>query len=310
MKKFAIIFAAVAMFAVACQKTEKESSVKMVPVSFTASALDTKTSLDGVHVEWTAGDVILIGKMESIANGSVSIGTNVFELTAQSSGASTSFSGELPADLVESGKGFAVYCVPGLYQVYVANNNASGKRCSPRWASASTQTGVCNGVSTDTMMLYAYTNDGDGSAGTCTDIDFVNKTINFHPGFALIKVGVAGSGIKKITLSTAETATTKNNALGGGTMNFNIKSGQWSLVDASTALQTLDLVPEAGLATFAPGDYYFAIPACRTADNSITGLTITYTKSDDSSVSKTSENVLQALSGKIYRTGIDETKCN
>ncbi len=310
MRKIAIICAAVVLLAVACQKTEKDYSVRMVPVTFTASALDTKTSLDGVHVEWTAGDVILVGKMESIANGSVSIGTNVFELTAQSSGASSVFSGELPAELIEGGTGFALYCVPGLYQVYVANNGSSGKRCSPRWSSPETQTGVCNGVASNTLMLYAYTNDGDGSDGTSSDIDFAGKTINFHPGFALIKVGVVGSNIKKINLSTAEAATTKNNIMGGSTMNFNIKSGQWSLVSATGALQSLDLLPETGLATFAPGNYYFAIPACRTADNSITGLTITYTKSDDTTVSKTAESVLKAMSGKIYNTGIDETKCN
>ena len=61
---------------------------------------------------------------------------------------------------------------------------------------------------------------------------------------------------------------------------------------------------------------YFAIPAPNgsiegqtTPATTVASLKISYTKTDDSIVSKTSANTLSRLAGKIYKTGIDETQC-
>ena len=308
MKKIALICATAVMFAVACQKTDKESYVKMVPVTFEANFPDTKATLDGVNVVWQAGDEILMGPMANIAVDAVVIGTNadanVFKLTTTGSGASATFTGYLPEELTTTG--YALYGVPGLYQLYFKT-----PRISPRWVSATTQTGIKDGVAANSIMLFAFTNGTDRS-----DIDFAGGKIHFHIGSALIKVGVVGTDIKKITLSTSAASHTSNNFLGGTRMNYNLQSGGCSIIAAGDAIQSIDLVPTG--ATFDPGNYYFAIPApsnsiegySSTTATTIADLKISYTKTDDSVVSKTSANTLSRLAGKIYKTGIDETKCN
>ena len=311
MKKIiiSVICAAGAFILASCnQKIEEPTpAVKMVPVSFEASFPETKATLDGVNVVWQSGDEILLGPMSGIGIGAVVIGTNaeanVFKLTTTGSGASATFTGYLPDDLTSTG--YALYGVPGLYQLYYAS-----QRISPRWVSETTQTGIKDGVAANTIMMFAFSNGDDRS-----DIDFAGGKIHFHIGSALIKVGVVGTNIKKITLSTSAATHTSNNFLGGNTMNYNIRTGGCSIVNKNDAIQSIDLVPEG--ATFEPGNYYFAIPAPNrtiegqsVAATTIASLKISYTKTDDSVVSKTSANTLSREAGKIYKTGIDDKKCD
>ncbi len=309
MKKIVIItmaLAAAAALFLSCEKQESAPApVKLVPVSFEVSSSDlTRAGLDGLSVSWSAGDVIYVGPMASIANGSVVIGTNgtpgvnVYELTADASGTSVSFSGYLPEDLTTTG--YALYGTPGLYQIYFKTD-----RISPRWdnTSSCTQTGVKDGVSSGVLMMYAFTN-----GSTNSDIDFSTRHIHFHLGSALLKVGVVGSDIKKITLSTSAAATTSANFLGGTCMNYNTKTGGYSLVTTSGAIQSIDLVPSGS--TFVPGNYYFAIPAPNGSTGSIASLKISYTKTDDSVLSVTSENTLMHTAGHIYDSHVNETLCS
>lgn len=306
MKKIVILTSAfiAAVSFLSCEKQETAPApVKLVPVTFEVSSSElTRAGLDGLNVSWTAGDVIYVGPMASVANGSVVIGTNgtpgvnVYELTASSSGTRVSFTGYLPEELTSTG--YALYGTPGLYQVYYKS-----QRISPRWSSSNTQTGVKDGVAAGALMMYAFTNGVD-----CDDIDFEGREMHFHLGSALLKVGVVGSDIKKITLSTSEAVSTSANFLGGAHMNYNIRTGGYSLVDTVGAIQSIDLVPEG--ATFAPGNYYFAIPAPNGSNGSIASLKISYTKSDDSVVSVTSENTLTPTASKIYNSHVDDTLCS
>lgn len=312
MKKIiiSVICAACAFMLASCEQQLEVSvtpAVKMVPVSFEASFPDTKATLDGVNVVWQSGDEILVGPMAGIAVDAVVIGTdaeaNVYKLKTTGSGASATFTGYLPDDLTSTG--YALYGVPGLYQLYYKS-----PRISPRWISETTQTGIKDGVAANTIMMFAFSNNVDRS-----DIDFASGKIHFHIGSALIKVGVVGTNIKKITLSTSAATHTSNNFLGGTRMNYNLQTGGCSIVAAGDAIQSIDLVPEG--ATFEPGNYYFAIPAPNrtiegqsVAATTVASLKISYTKTDDSVVSKTSANTLSREAGKIYKTGIDETKCD
>ncbi|MBP5721764.1 MAG: hypothetical protein J6W82_11990, partial [Bacteroidales bacterium] len=231
-----------------------------------------------------------------------------FKLTTTGSGASAIFTGYLPETLTSTG--YALYGVPGLYQIYF-----TGARISPRWVSETTQTGIKDGVAANAIMMFAFTN-GSGRS----DIDFAGGKIHFHIGSALIKIGIVNNDIKKVTLSTSATKNTSNNFLGGTRMNYNLQTGGCSIIAAGDAIQSIDLVPEG--ATFEPGNYYFAIPAPNssiegyiwngetgTGPTTIASLKISYTKTDDSVVSNTSANTLSRQAGKIYKTGIDETKC-
>lgn len=306
MKKIVILASALiaAVSFLSCEKQEAAPApVKLVPVTFEASTDQVRAGLDGLNVSWTAGDVIYVGPMATVSSGSVVIGTegtagvNVYELTAASSGTRVSFTGYLPESLTSTG--YALYGTPNLYQIYYKS-----LRISPRWSSADTQTGVKDGVAAGTLMMYAFTNGDD-----CADIDFGGREIHFHLGSALLKVGVVGSDIKKITLSTSAAVSTSANFLGGLHMNYNIRTGGYSLVDTTGAIQSIDLVPD-GLSAFVPGNYYFTLPAPNGSTGSIAGLKISYTKSDDSVVSVTSENTLTPTAGKIYNSHVDDTLCS
>lgn len=311
MKKIiiSVICAAGAFILASCnQKIEEPTpAVKMVPVSFKASFPDTKATLDGVNVVWQAGDEILLGPMAGIAVDGVVIGTNaeanVYKLKTTGSGASANFTGYLPETLTTTG--YALYGVPGLYQLYYKSS-----RISPRWKSETTQTGIKDGVAANTIMMFAFSN-GSGRS----DIDFAGGTIHFHIGSALIKVGIVGNDIKKVTLSTSAPTHTSNNFLGGTRMNYNLQTGGCSIIAAGDAIQSIDLVPVG--ATFEPGNYYFAIPApnCSIEGQSVDATTveslkISYTKTDDSVWSKTASNPLSRQAGKIYKTGINEKECD
>ena len=293
-----------------CGKNETvdKPSVKMVPVSFQAILPDTRATLDGLNVSWTAGDIIYITKNASVSEADFSVypaeKANVYPLTAQANGTSVTFTGYLPEDLNETG--CAVYGVPGLYQFYKSSN-----RINPRWVSQDTQIGIKGGVAPNTIMMFAYTNGVDR-----WDIDFTGEAMHFRLGCALVKVGVNGSDIKKITLSTTQTAAPSKNYLGATLININLQTGSYGLVSGGDYLNSINLVPN-GTEAFESGDYFFAIPAPNLTTGAgktptplaLENLKISYTKTDNSVVSKTSEKTLNAVAGKIYKTGIDETKC-
>lgn len=299
MKKIIITILCIASaFMLASCDQQLEISVtpeqNLVQKTFTVDTDLTKAELDGLNVVWSPGDKIKIAALAT--QGSPNKGktegdmTELYYFTTTYGGAQAVFTGSLPDGWVT---GTALFCHE------VVNLRYASSALSARMNIPYEQTGVKNGISPDVLFLYAYT---DGS--TSSDIDFVGEKIHFKIGCCLIKVSVVGSDIKQISLSAEE-------YLASERFNFNLKSGNCSTLGATYGddFKTLVMTPAGGLATFEPGDYYFSVVTKNGATRDITGLKVSYTKSDDTVWSITSDNTLSSTAGKIYRTGIDETKC-
>ena len=292
---------------VSCNSVETEGlpSVKMVPKTFTATELLSKTELDGLKVRWTAGDVIKIAGAASIGDAATGsqealISDNqLFPFTTAEGGDNAVFTGELPESFGPSG--IALYS-PDLVQIYYkASSTPSSRRFSPRMIVPNVQTGIKGGVASNTLFLYA------GKSYDLNDIDFENGKISFRFGCALIRVSVAGNDVKQIVLSADQ-------FLASTRLNYNILSGACSVLGEAyngITYNSISLVPEIGRSTFEPGDYYFSVITNSNADNKrdLSGLKVSYVKKDDSIWSKTSPNTLHSFAGKVYDFHIDETGC-
>lgn len=266
----------------------------MVEKTFTVSADITKAELDGLNVVWSPGDVIKIAPLViqgDAKTGNEAMMTQLYPFTTTSGGAQATFTGYLPDTPWTTG--VAIFG-PELVHLRYASSVLSARMNVPN-----EQTGVKNGISPNVLFLYAYT-DGD----TRNDIDFTNEKMHFKIGNALIKVSVVGNEIKQINLSA-------NEYLASSRFNFNLMTGNCSTLGASYGpdYNTIFMTPPGGRSTFEPGDYYFSVVTKNGATRDLTGLKVAYIKTDDTTVSKTSGNTLSSTAGKIYRTGIDETKC-
>lgn len=299
MKKIIItvICAACAFMLASCEQMEVSITpeVKMVERTFTVDSDLTKAELDGLNVVWSPGDVIKIAPLETQGNastGSEAIMEHLYYFTTTSGGAEATFTGSLPDTPWTTG---AALFGPDLVHLRYSSSVLSARMIVP-----DEQTGVKNGISRDVLFLYAYT-DGD----TRNDIDFTNERMHFKIGNALVKVSVAGDDIKQISLSA-------NEYLASERFNFNLKTGNCSTLGKTYGedYKTITMTPPGGRSTFEPGDYYFSVVTKNGDTRDITGLKVSYTKSDDSIVSKTSANTLPSTAGKIFKTGIDETKCD
>lgn len=277
----------------------------MIPQSFTAGEILSKTELDGLSVRWTAGDVIMLAKSETIgdpASGSqaamISNG-QLFPFTTTEGGNNAVFTGELPEDFGSSG--VALYS-PDLVQIlFKASSTPSSRRFSPRMIVPNIQTGVKGGVASNTLFLYACT------CYNLNDIDFEKRIISFRHGCALIKVSVSGNDIERIELSADQ-------FLASTRLNYNVLSGACSVLGEAyngVTYKSVSLIPEAGLSTFEPGDYYFSIITNSDDGNKrdLSGLKVTYYKKGGAIFSKTSPNTLHSLAGKVYDFHIDENGC-
>lgn len=266
-----------------CQKTsEAVSSEKMVDVKIVVGVEQTKGSIDGAHFSFSAGDQIGIAANVKSAK--------IYPLTTTEGGANAVFEGEIPASLLENGRA----CYP-YNDKAVCSSVANFQLNTPSLE----QVGVKGSVAKENSVTMC---------ATYTDITEGLTFVQFN---ALFKVSVAGNGIKAIKVETTTTNATDAKLQGSLALpsdkkaNYSTTSGVSS---TSNGEKYVTLVPSG--ATFEPGDYYIAILATQVNERKLTDLTVTYTKSDDTTVSRHSDNDLTIVPGHIYNLNIDETKCN
>lgn len=272
-------FAAMVLGVVSCHKEASLPTEKLVYVRVEASTPDdTKTSLDGLRVDFNPGDVIGVAER--------STGATIYPLTTVSGGHKAVFEGYLPEGFT---KGRAVYPYTGEEKCSSADNFHV---TTPHGV----QTGVPGGIA-------------DGGSTMWARFDNISDGMLFHHANALLRLDVAGSSVAGITISTGAPANdTKLQGflaiVDGRAANLSTASGVSSISKSDGGLREISLVPESEL--FTPGTYYVPILATAVNERVLGGLAVTYTMADGTTYSKQSDRQFKVEQGKIYNLNLDE----
>lgn len=241
MKKTFVISMAI-LSAMACSKdnatTQTVKEHRLVPMTFTAEVDDFgKATIEGLKTYWEAGDEISVSKTDATKRI-----TDAPVLTAQTAGATTTFTGNAPEGL---SKYIAVYPASSV-TCWNDGAKSSTKDCAyvnlkkvQEAQLISTVDGVDNYM--DPAVMYLC-----GTAGT--DLKFTFK----HP-FAYIKFTIPQNMTKKIKTITV----TANKTITGSTITLNWKSTYWELgIQGTTKTAVIKNADESPLK---PGNYYLAV---------------------------------------------------
>lgn len=273
--------------AASCQKENASVSApetKMVTVSFVANADDgAKASVDGLKMQWSAGDVIGIAEATK--------GSTIYPFVTEQGGASAVFTGQLPEDF-KAGK--AIY--PFIADVTV---NSSADNFQVVGTPSNNQVAVLNNIPVGQNNMWARFDDIAAGA------------ITFHHASAFMKVNVKGSDIASIKLETKSTDAKDEKLKGALTLpadakaNVSTKNGVSS---SSSGVKNVTLKSSDGSA-LASGSYYVTILATDVNERVLTDLTITYTKTDGSKYSRSTANSIIIVPGTVYALPGTEEDC-
>ncbi len=278
MKKILYTFLAAAFALVACDKAvvpSQDMDKAMIQKSFTVVSPETKTALDGVHVNWSADD-----KINVIAKTTGNQYT--FSIESGMGNSSAVFTGSIAAADAQETTFYAVY--PDV-NATVSNDvitfpgSASGEH--RKYYNSGTKVKAVAGGFDSTFAPMVAKSDASG-------------VFSFNLGFALFKFKVAEPDVKSIKFevdgNTRLDGRPSINALTG--VNTNVESAQ----------KVLTIEPESGV--FATGTVYY-LPFLTKGGQKMGNLTITYTKEDNSSQSITTESKKNEIpaTGVIYDLG-------
>ena len=278
MKKILYTFLAAAFALVACDKAvvpSQDMDKAMIQKSFTVVSPDTKTALDGVHVNWSADD-----KINVIAKTTGNQYT--FSIESGMGNSSAVFTGSIAAADAQETTFYAVY--PDVNatvsnDVITFQGSASGEH--RKYYNSGTKVKAVAGGFDSTFAPMVAKSDASG-------------VFSFNLGFALFKFKVAEPDVKSIKFevdgNTRLDGRPSINALTG--VNTNVESAQ----------KVLTIEPESGV--FATGTVYY-LPFLTKGGQKMGNLTITYTKEDNSSQSITTESKKNEIpaTGVIYDLG-------
>ena len=296
----------------ACNKIEEEAAennepsnvVKLVPMTFSASysygGVDddeaTKTILDGLSIKWKAGDrVAVFDDVDS---------STPHEFTANSDGATTSFTGSVNAGAV---KFFAVY-------PYSAAQNCNENSFNEKETDfegylnvniPSVQRPVAGSFDPDAAVMVAYS-------------DAISKKFSFKVPFALAKFKVDYDNVYSVSFTSDKRMT--------GSLKTNMKAdGNIGLADGDLDKYTTLTIKNADNSPFIKGESYYAVMRYRTGKNkypifkaTIGNLECLYAEkeaSDSVGMARASINNLGTFTGmtftsnryKAYMDGFDVT---
>lgn len=269
---------------------------KLVMISFEASCSedrmqgDTRVSLNGLKFEWNKGDEIGVAENKT--------GGIIYKFTAQNGGGKAVFTGAAPEGF-KAGKAF--------YPYSAVMSSSSGNNFRIHGIPSSIQKTSNGGICRSSLPLV-------------TQFDDIYAGLTFHHLSAFLKVSVKGSDVREIKFHTDGLYPTgngmpENDLKCHGALSIpeysyvNIGCGSRVFNCAYRGEGYVILRPETG-ETFEPGEYLAVIPATDSKDpRTLKNLTVTYTKTDGTSWSTSSQKERKIMQGVIYSLPVDETLC-
>ncbi len=274
------------MAAMSCQKENNidnpGAEPELVPMTFSAMQVpdgvddsDTKATLEGLAIHWTAGDKIAV--FDNVNP------STPHEFIAASTGESTSFSGNVSAGAT---KFFAVYpysaadnCDMTEFQSgdysYVGSMNVN---------IPTEQNAVAGSFDPSAAVLAAYTDDNA-------------KAFSFRIPFALAKFTVAYDDVKSVTFSSGKNMT--------GSLKINMRdNGNIGTQDGDgTKVKNLTLANADG-SSLTPGATYYVVLRYRTgASNAYTDFTVNISRGGGKSGSATASANVEIARNNIKNFG-------
>ena len=277
MKKLVYAFFAAALALVACNKvdTPVQEAEPMIQKTFTVVSPETKTALDGLHVNWSTDDKInVIAKTTG----------NQYTFSIQSGADSQTavFAGEIAvADASET----IFYAVYPDVNVAVSGDNLVFQSSASGEHRAYFKSGT---------KAKAIANGFDPSFAPMVAVSDASGVFSFKLGFSMFKFKVNEPDVKTIKFEVS------GNTRLDGRPTLNPATG--ANVNVESAQKALTIEPASG--TFATGTVYY-LPFLTKVNQKVGNLTITYTKEDASSQSITTSSKANDIpvTGKIYDLG-------
>lgn len=267
MKKTMIILLAAVATVFSCQKvSENEVPATQEKMTFTVSAPETKTTLDGVHVKWAAGDRIRVmgytdadnkGEATFVLKSGANTSTAVFEIEeGQSLGSYTNY--------------YAIYPATAVVNL---SDLSSGKITVSSSLGLDNQTPVENGFDPTKAVMTAKYEGGK---------------LVFRHGVAFIRIKIAMDGITGFKFEHTGSANCNKPSYDAGT---------GAPTDYASGIKSVTAT-----GTFVNGSYYY-FPVIARPTNPGT-ITLTFTKAgSDASCSTTSLSSKRWVQGEIYDLG-------
>ena len=269
MKKIALLFAALAALAVSCQKASvtDESPVKGIEKTFLVSAPETRTTLDGLSVKWAADDEINVIAAKT---------GNQYTFTLSEGKGTTSgtFTGTLDAEDAAETSFYAVYPNIAIRKASLANDLLDADE-----SLGAVQTAVKGGFDPHFALMTAIVG-ADGQ-------------ITFRHGVAYFKITIGNEDVVSVNLKTSNTRFQ-------GRPQIVASTGAYSNIQG--AVDNITLSAAEG-STLEKGATYYIPVLCK--NSTLKKLTLTYTFSDGTSTSKSTEakSSVKLELGKVYDLG-------
>lgn len=284
--QYFITVAAALFVALSCEvipdivPAEPEPAVKLVPMTFSATQVpdgvdDTKATLEGLAIHWTAGDKIAVFDDVDPAT--------KHEFTAASTGESTSFSGSASEGAT---KFFAVY-------PYSAADNCNMESfTSDEYQYAgylnvnipAEQKAVAGGFDPDAAVLAAYTDSND-------------KDFKFRIPFAMAKFTVIYDDVKSVSFSSGKNMT--------GSLKINMRdNGNIGTQDGEgTKTKTLTISNADGSALTKNTTYYVVLRYRTGESNAYTDFTVNVSRAGGKSGTATASANIEVARNSIKNFG-------
>lgn len=233
---------------------EPEPAIKLVPMTFSATQVpdgvddaDTKATLEGLKIHWTAGDKIAV--FDNVDP------TTKHEFIASSTGESTSFSGSVSEGAT---KFFAVYPYSAADNCNMTDDPANESVGYMNVNIPSEQNAVPGGFDPAAAVLAAYTDSNE-------------KALAFRIPFALAKFTVSYDDVKSVSFSSGKNMT--------GSLKVTMKeSGSISTGDGEgTKIKSLTISNADGSALTKDATYYVVL-RYRVGTNAYTNFTVNVTR--------------------------------
>ena len=282
MKKILYIIASAAVLFSACEKEQNilpalEGQNDLVTQSFTVSAPNTKTSLDGLEVIWSEGDEINVIEVDSQGN---FIAERDFTLDSGAGSSSAVFVGEVASS---DNTFYAIYPNVKLYeQPTIVNDETIVDIKKPN--NDQTAEAVENGFDSSLAFMTAICD---------------NNSFTFRHAVAFLKLIVKNDDIKSIRIT-----------VGGGARIFGrpsivLSTGKPSAVNGTNASTNyITVSPKSG--SFVNGSFYL-VPITIKPNNSLGAVTLTATdQNGTNSILSATLNSLKPEAGIVYNIGAPE----
>lgn len=223
---------------------------------------------DGTVLSWKKGERVLVCDSKN----------NTYILTASADGNSAVFTGDVP----DSPGNFKALYPAGCFISSSSANNFTIKV-------ENTQKSVQGGMAPSQMPMV-YNGTGKLSDG-----------FTFSPLAAALRFTISGTDVKSVNFSVAEK---DENYLGGDIIGVNTVTLNTSIQNATKKYFSITVSPSSGSA-FAPGVYCISI-LTKSSARSISGYTLTYSRSNGQKTIRNFSGVLSLSSGDVSTIPGDE----